>query len=312
MDTRRLKYFVRIVELGSLTRSAEVLHIAQPALSQQVIALEKFFGKRLLIRSKKGVVPTEAGNTLYRHAQQILKQMEQARSEIDSAMTMLTGTVSIGVAPYSSASVMVLPLLMAAREKYPGIVMHINENFSSAISEMVTSRKLDMALIYDPGKMKGLTFEHILDEEICLIGSKKAMSHFDGKPIGIEQIPYENMILPSQIHLLRSQFESVCAKAGFKPRIIAEIESLTLLSAAVAKGLGYSLLPVSVARDLNNSQDIDWIKIDKEVFGIKMALCSSDVKSFSEPAIAINNLIHDIAEELGLIERSVREQKIKP
>ena len=78
METRRLATFVRIVDVGSLTRAADVLHIAQPALSQQINALEADLGQRLLIRSKLGVEPTEAGAALYRHAQVILKQVDDA------------------------------------------------------------------------------------------------------------------------------------------------------------------------------------------------------------------------------------------
>ena len=80
MNLRRLKYFVKIVDIGSLTQAAEVLHIAQPALSQQVATLEGEMDQQLLIRTKRGVTPTEAGKILYTHARTILRQCEQARS----------------------------------------------------------------------------------------------------------------------------------------------------------------------------------------------------------------------------------------
>ena len=65
MNFRRLKYFVKIVDIGSLTQAAEVLHIAQPALSQQVATLEGELNQQLLIRTKRGVTPTDAGKILY-------------------------------------------------------------------------------------------------------------------------------------------------------------------------------------------------------------------------------------------------------
>lgn len=68
MNFRRLKYFVKIVDIGSLTQAAEVLHIAQPALSQQVATLEGELNQQLLIRTKRGVTPTGAGKILYTHA----------------------------------------------------------------------------------------------------------------------------------------------------------------------------------------------------------------------------------------------------
>jgi len=79
MNFRRLKYFVKIVDIGSLTQAAEVLHIAQPALSQQVATLEGELNQQLLIRTKRGVTPTGAGKILYTHARAILRQCEQAQ-----------------------------------------------------------------------------------------------------------------------------------------------------------------------------------------------------------------------------------------
>ena len=77
MNIRRLRYFLKIIDVGSLTGAAEVLHIAQPALSQQLSTLEAEFKQRLVIRSKQGVTPTTAGLVLYRHAQTILRQLDQ-------------------------------------------------------------------------------------------------------------------------------------------------------------------------------------------------------------------------------------------
>ena len=81
LNLRRLKYFVKIVDIGSLTQAADVLHIAQPALSQQLATLEGEFRQQLLVRTKRGVTPTDAGMVLYRHAQIILRQFDQAQSE---------------------------------------------------------------------------------------------------------------------------------------------------------------------------------------------------------------------------------------
>lgn len=99
MNFRRLKYFVKIVDIGSLTQAAEVLHIAQPALSQQVATLEGEFNQQLLIRTKRGVTPTDAGKILYTHARAILRQCEQAQLAVHNVGQALSGQVSIGFAP---------------------------------------------------------------------------------------------------------------------------------------------------------------------------------------------------------------------
>ncbi len=96
MNLRRLKYFVKIVDIGSLTQAAEVLHIAQPALSQQVATPEGEMDQQLLIRTKRGVTPTEAGKILYTHARTILRQCEQAQLAVNNVGQTLRGQVSIG------------------------------------------------------------------------------------------------------------------------------------------------------------------------------------------------------------------------
>ena len=85
MNLRRLQYFVKIVDIGSLTQAADILHVAQPALSQQLATLEGEVRQQLLLRTKRGVTPTEAGKVLYRHAQLILRQCAQAQADMDAA-----------------------------------------------------------------------------------------------------------------------------------------------------------------------------------------------------------------------------------
>ena len=104
MNFRRLKYFVKIVDIGSLTQADEVLHIAQPALSQQVATLEGELNQQLLIRTKRGVTPTDAGKILYTHARAILRQCEQAQLAVHNVGQSLSGQVSIGFAPGTAAS----------------------------------------------------------------------------------------------------------------------------------------------------------------------------------------------------------------
>jgi len=157
MNLRRLKYFVKIVDIGSLTQAADVLHIAQPALSQQLATLEGELQQQLLIRTKRGVTPTEAGNILYMHAQTILRQCEQAHSAVNCAGQALSGQVSVGLALGSAAPNMAAQLLQAVREQHPRILLYINENFNSTLAELVTEGRMDMAVIAESRPAKALS-----------------------------------------------------------------------------------------------------------------------------------------------------------
>ena len=127
MNIRRLQYFVKIVDIGSLTQAADVLHVAQPALSQQLATLEAEVRQQLLLRTTRGVTPTEAGKVLYRHAQLILRQCEQAKSEMSASNAGINGAVSVGLAPGTAAAGLALPLLRTTRARHPGILLYLNE-----------------------------------------------------------------------------------------------------------------------------------------------------------------------------------------
>ncbi len=133
MNFRRLKYFVKIVDIGSLTQAAEVLHIAQPALSQQVATLEGELNQQLLIRTKRGVTPTGAGKILYTHARAILRQCEQAQLAVHNVGQSLSGQVSIGCAPGTAASSITMPLLQAVRAEFPEVVIYLHENSGAVL-----------------------------------------------------------------------------------------------------------------------------------------------------------------------------------
>ena len=118
MELRQLRYFVAIVDHGSLSRAALVLHVAQPALTQQLRQLEEELGAQLLHRSAHGVLSTDAGKVFYEHAQAILKQVADARSAVTQSTTRPSGSVTLSL-PRSISGALALPLLTAARATYP-------------------------------------------------------------------------------------------------------------------------------------------------------------------------------------------------
>lgn len=166
MNFRRLKYFVKIVDIGSLTRAAEVLHIAQPALSQQVATLEGELNQQLLIRTKRGVTPTGAGKILYTHARAILRQCEQAQLAVHNVGQSLSGQVSIGFAPGTAASSITMPLLQAVRAEFPEVVIYLHENSGAVLNEKLINHQLDMAVIYEHSPVAGVSSQALLKEDL--------------------------------------------------------------------------------------------------------------------------------------------------
>jgi LysR family nitrogen assimilation transcriptional regulator len=294
MDTRRLYSFVKVVDAGSITRAADILHLAQPALSQQISALESQFKQQLLIRSKRGVAPTEAGRALYRHAQLILRQLELAQAAVDVSGRAPAGSVSVGLAPYSTGAALALPLLRAVRERYPDILLHINENFGGVISEAIMTGRMDMAFIYDAGPIRGVQFEPMRTEELYLV-SAPGVGTGD---ISIAELADVGLLLPSRIHTIRQVVDAAFRQASLEPKVVGEIESVLTLVSAVSAGVGATVLPWSAAEAILDVRNLSVRRIDP-VIEVKLSLCTSDHQPLSEPALAVHDIFHELILDLG-------------
>jgi LysR family nitrogen assimilation transcriptional regulator len=300
MDTRRLYSFVKIVDAGSITRAADILHIAQPALSQQLSMLEAHFKQQLLIRSKRGVAPTEAGRALYRHAQLILRQVELAQAAVDVSGRAPAGSVSVGLAPYSMGAALALPLLTSVHERYPDILLHINENFGGVISEAIMTGRMDMAFIYGAGPLRGVQFEPLRTEDLFLIAAPgRAVEPGGGEDVPLEELANVELLLPSRIHTIRQVVDAAFQHASLQPRVIGEVESVLTLVSAVGADLGATVLPWSAARAILDVRNLVVRRIVNPTIPVKLSLCTSDHQPLSEPAHAVHDLFHELITEFG-------------
>ncbi|MGW0705654.1 nitrogen assimilation transcriptional regulator NAC [Streptomyces sp. NPDC002643] len=294
MDTRRLYSFIKIVDAGSITRAADILHIAQPALSQQLSALEAQFGQQLLIRSKRGVAPTEAGRALYRHAQLILRQVDLAHAAVEISGRAPAGSVSVGLAPYSMGAALALPLLRSVRERYPDILLHINENFGGVISEAIMTGRMDMAFIYGAGPLRGVQFEPVRSEELFLIGAPAGAAPQGEGGVSLEELAEVPLLLPSRIHTIRQVVDSAFQQASLRPRVVGEVESALTLVNAVDADLGATVLPWSAARAILDLRSLVVRRIVNPVIRVQLSMVTSDNQPLSEPALAVHDLFLEL------------------
>lgn len=293
MNFRRLKYFVKIVDIGSLTQAAEVLHIAQPALSQQLATLEGELKQQLLIRTKRGVQPTEAGNILYAHAQTILRQCEQAQSAVNSAGQAMSGQVSLGLASGSTAAQLALPLLQTLRDQQPGILLSLHENGGAALAGQVANQTLDMAMVYGAKMPAGLHAIALMREDLYLVATR-AVPH-PGSSVELLDVARLNLFLPREGDAVRNQLEEAMALRKLAANVVGEIESSGALSAAIASGLGATVLPESVARAMIGPAKAWMARINAPTMSVPLSLCMSSQQALSAPALLVKDLLLSIA-----------------
>ncbi|HDG0626732.1 TPA: nitrogen assimilation transcriptional regulator NAC [Serratia marcescens] len=293
MNFRRLKYFVKIVDIGSLTQAAEVLHIAQPALSQQLATLEGELKQQLLIRTKRGVQLTEAGNILYAHAQTILRQCEQAQSAVNSAGQAMSGQVSLGLASGSTAAQLALPLLQTLRDQQPGILLSLHENGGAALAGQVANQTLDMAMVYGAKMPAGLHAIALMREDLYLVATR-AVPH-PGNSVELLDVARLNLFLPREGDAVRNQLEEAMALRKLAINVVGEIESSGALSAAIASGLGATVLPESVARAMIGPAKAWMARINAPTMSVPLSLCMSSQQALSAPALLVKDLLLSIA-----------------
>jgi LysR family nitrogen assimilation transcriptional regulator len=299
VDFRKLKSFVKIVDAGSVSRAASILRTAQPALSQQIAALESHFKHKLLTRSNHGITPTEAGLVLYRHAQLLLKQIEQAQIDIDKSSKSLAGRVSIGLATYSTSNALSLPILKETRALHPQIIVHINDSFGHVLSELIMTGKMDMAIIYGSEPIKGVTLQPLFREELFLVSPPGTA--FDKpltEPLPLSALADVPLLLPSRGHFLRRLIDESLARARVLPKVVSEIESVSALGAAVIDGLGSTILPASVTAGSAGFAGAEVRRLVRPVIEATVSLCTSDHLPLSEPALAVRSVLIDIVERL--------------
>ena len=172
--------------MGSFTRAASSLNVAQPALSRQIRLLEVELRQNLLVRNGRGAVMTEAGKVLLEHGRGILHQVERVREELGRVRGALAGRVAIGLPP-SIAKVLTVPLTREFRAQLPQAALSISEGLSNAMQESIVNGRLDIALLYGATPMLGLDITPLLDEDLFLVqrqGQRQPPVLVSQRPLG--------------------------------------------------------------------------------------------------------------------------------
>src|SRR6516225_8042826 len=255
MDMRQLKYFVQIVESGSLSKASRQLYIAQPALSQQMTRLEDEVGKPLLVRSSRGVTPTENGEALYHHARFILRQLDQAVSVARQEHAHVNGRVNLGMAP-TTVCALGLPLVKHLNAKYPGIVLNVIEALSGHLEHMARLGEFDLAVLFSQTAALDLAVEPLLEEELFVILPRDSQKIAPNRQdITLQELAALPLILPSPGHGLRRRISLEFERANLTVDPAAEIDSLPLLMHCVADGLGVTIKPMAAVYALQNAPE---------------------------------------------------------
>ena len=299
MDLRQLKYFVRIVDCGSLAKASRQLFIAQPSLSQHIAKLEAEVGKPLLIRTAKGVTPTANGAALHQHARFMLRQLDQALSIARQEPGSIHGMVSVGLASTTVCAVGT-PLMRRVREKFPGIVLNVVEGMSGHLCQMMRQAQLDLAILFGHDAIPEMPSEPLVEEElfVMLPDSSELIPRFR-KNLSCAEVSLLPLILPTGIHGLRRRITAEFEQRNLPMNVVAEIDSLALLMSCVRDGMGATIKPMSAAI-LEGQMRVGWRTLAFSDASMKRSnfLYSVDPGRLSPAAAAVRTELRKTVVEL--------------
>lgn len=247
MELRQLRYFVEVARELSFTRAAGSLHVAQPAVSQQLRRLEGELGVRLLHRSSRRVALTDAGAALLPHAETILQAVELARMELQEYAGAVRGRVVVGT--IQSLGPLDLPRLLGRfREQYPEVDIVVHEDLSSTMLAMLAGGELDLAIAHvEPGDLRPpLVADSLFDDELVLVaGPGDPLADRPAVPLRVlADVPFISFKPTSGIRQLLDRMmsrEGVVLHSAFESGDLATIRSLA------SQRLGVAVMPRYVA-----------------------------------------------------------------
>lgn len=253
MDFKQIAYFVQVAELGSFTRAASVLRVAQPALSRQVRALEVELRQSLFDRNGRGVTLTPAGVRLLAHGRGILQQVERARQDLEDQRGAASGLLSIGLPP-SVSRTLTAPLVEAFRTQFPRAKLSVVEGLSTYTLEWLTQGRIDCAVVYNATPAAAIDLLPVLQEPLFLVSARPSRlprssgsptSPLRGSSITLAQLATRELVIPSRPHAIRMRLETVLAEAGLKPRVALEIESVPAILDLVQRHALHAVLSLN-------------------------------------------------------------------
>jgi DNA-binding transcriptional LysR family regulator len=248
LELKHLKVFKEVVERGSFSAAAEALNYSQPAVSQQIAALERATGAKLVDRNARGIRLTDAGRALLRHADSVLAQLAEAEAELEAIGTLRSGKVRLVSFPTGGAS-LIPPATAAFHDRYPGVDLILSVADPPAAREHLRSGDVDIALLLESGfegsQDDGIERIHLLDDPMFL-ALPRDHPLADRRRLKLAELADETWMHGSNEACSCPDgmiFVRACHTAGFEPRVALHNDDYAAIQGFVAAGVGVALIP---------------------------------------------------------------------
>ena len=237
-ELRTLRYFLCVAEEKNMTRAAERLRIAQPALSRQIARLEADLGLPVFRRTSRGVELTEAGEVLSTRAYAIMAQIAQAHHDVTSRSETPRGVVVVGLPP-TPGEFIVAPLFERIKRDFPEIELRFVEGFSRELETKLTRGELGLAIMHDAPKREDIVVTDLLVEHLYVIGPRGSLTRDSYTLSEAVELP---LIMPSRQNYLRILIDRHADSIGAELNIVQRVDGVWHLKSLVRNGHGFTIL----------------------------------------------------------------------
>ena len=255
MEIRTLRHFLKVADLGSFSRAALDLRIAQPALSRQIRKLEEDLDVQLFYRTGRGVSLTHAGEMLQDSARRLVEQFDASIRDVRASGGRMTGSAVIGLPP-TVGRVLTMPLARRIKDQFPEVRLRIIEGFSGHLVEWLYSGRIDVGVLYSEPNLPAMVAEAVVEEDLVLLGRPDLLAGAtrddDGQTITMAEVAGLPLVVPSAPHSLRARIDQTAAGCGLQLDVVLEVDALFSMIEAVRQGMGFTILPGCAAQ-----RDID-------------------------------------------------------
>ena len=299
MDIRHLRYFIAISEEKSLSAAAHRLGVAQPSLSQHVIKLEQELGVPLIIRSPRGILVTEEGHRLVRHAREISHQMDICIAEMREAAGTVRGNVAFGMPP-SISMVLSVPLAETVRVELPEVRLRAIEAMSGFVRSWIADQTVDIGFLYDIDPKDHFDITHILDERLCFFAAPDnwPLATPPGAPVALAALAALELILPSPSHGLRKTIDKHARGQGITLNVVLEMDAMTQIKELVARGSGHTIFSPAAAHDFVARGELVKSTIINPDMARPVYLVTNPEKARSKACRAVEQLTLEVTRDL--------------
>lgn len=290
MDIRQLRYFCRILELRSITKAAESLHVSQPSLGMHVRNLEHELHTQLVTRHSRGIEPTDAGKMLFERAARILSDIDETTRLLRDYAGCPTGTVRLGITPCVDAK-LIARVIQDCVMAIPSVNVEIVEGQNTPLIEWMQAGELDLGIVhYLNDAPSDLVCEGLDEEDAVLVMSADCLTAF-GSTIPFSEVIRHPLAMPPMPHKLRELVETTAREYGFEVNLRFEMRSLAVITELVERKLSCSILPFGAVAGKVADGKIKAFKITDPAIQISMSLIYKARRPLSKAEAAVRALI---------------------